>query len=135
MQKPARLASPRTKWPRSQKALRIDVHLNADLPALLRPGLEHGANEALEIGLANRLVEDGQALDEALALARLLCSFPQGCLRSDRLSACEQWGQPLEQALGNEFQRGMDVIASRETVEGASRFAAGHGRHGKFDDI
>lgn len=102
---------------------------------LILTGRAVTASEALEIGLANRLVEDGQALDEALALARLLCSFPQGCLRSDRLSACEQWGQPLEQALGNEFQRGMDVIASRETVEGASRFAAGHGRHGKFDDI
>ena len=53
----------------------------------------------------------------------------------DRLSACEQWGMPLEDALLNEYQRGLQVIESRETVEGAARFASGRGRHGQFDDI
>ena len=42
---------------------------------------------------------------------------------------------PLEQALANEFRRGMEVVESRETVEGATRFASGKGRHGAFDDI
>lgn len=87
------------------------------------------------MGLANRLVDDGAALNEALALASTLTAFPQNCLRSDRLSAYEQWGQTLESALANEFRRGMEVIDSRETVEGASRFAAGLGRHGDFTDI
>jgi enoyl-CoA hydratase len=93
------------------------------------------AEEALQMGLANRVVADGTALDAALALAQQLAQFPQQCLRSDRLSAYEQWGLALEDALGNEFQRGMQVIASRETVTGASRFAAGKGRHGNFEDI
>ena len=93
------------------------------------------AEEALQMGLANRVVADGTALDAALALAQQLAQFPQQCLRSDRLSAYEQWGLALEDALGNEFQRGMQVIASRETVTGASRFAAGKGRHGDFEDI
>jgi enoyl-CoA hydratase len=91
--------------------------------------------EALAIGLANRLVEDGEALEAALELAGQLSRYPQNCLRSDRLSACEQWGMSLEEALGNEFRRGMSVIESRETLEGAARFAGGKGRHGNFEDI
>ena len=87
------------------------------------------------MGLANRVVAEGQALPAALELARQLAAFPQNCLRSDRLSACEQWGLSLEEALSNEFERGMAVIESRETVAGASRFAAGKGRHGNFEDI
>ena len=102
---------------------------------LILTGRPVDAREALEMGLANRLVADGEALNEALALARTLSAFPQNCLRSDRLSAYEQWGQSLESALANEFRRGMEVIDSRETVEGASRFAAGRGRHGDFGDI
>ena len=102
---------------------------------LILTGRPVAASEALEMGLANRLVEDGEALNEALALARTLSAFPQNCLRSDRLSAYEQWGQSLESALANEFRRGMEVIDSRETLEGASRFAAGRGRHGDFGDI
>ena len=102
---------------------------------LILTGRAVTADEALQIGLANRVVADGEALSEALALAGLLCRFPQTCLRSDRLSACEQWGLPLDSALANEFRRGMEVIASRETVTGASRFAEGRGRHGDFGDI
>ena len=102
---------------------------------LILTGRGVSAEEALQMGLANRVVADGTALDAALALAQELAQFPQNCLRSDRLSAYEQWGLSLEDALGNEFQRGMQVIASRETVTGASRFAAGKGRHGDFEDI
>jgi enoyl-CoA hydratase len=82
------------------------------------------------MGLANRLVEPGQALAGALELARGLARFPQACMRSDRLSAYEQWSLPTADGVRNEFQRGMQVIASGETVEGAKRFAAGEGRHG-----
>jgi enoyl-CoA hydratase len=87
------------------------------------------------MGLANRVVPDGDALSAALELAQQLSRFPQTCLRSDRLSAYEQWGLSLEDALHNEFQRGLTVIDSRETVEGATRFASGKGRHGNFDEI
>jgi enoyl-CoA hydratase len=102
---------------------------------LILTGRAVEAEEALQIGLANRVVADGEALTEALALADVLCRFPQNCLRSDRLSACEQWGLSLGEALTNEFQRGMEVIDSRETVMGATRFAEGRGRHGDFGDI
>jgi enoyl-CoA hydratase len=102
---------------------------------LILTGRPVGAEEALQMGLANRVVEDGAGLEAALALAEELCRFPQHCLRSDRLSAYEQWSLPLDEALANEFRRGMAVIESGETVSGASRFAAGRGRHGDFGEI
>ena len=102
---------------------------------LILTGRPVGADEALQMGLANRVVADGEALAAALELAQQLVRFPQNCLRSDRLSACEQWGLSEEAALANEFRRGMEVIDSRETVTGATRFASGKGRHGDFDQI
>jgi enoyl-CoA hydratase len=99
---------------------------------MILTGRPVSGEEALAMGLADRLVERGRALPAALELAGLIASFPQGCLRSDRLSACEQWSLPLAEALRNEFRRGMQVVGSGETAAGASRFAAGAGRHGDF---
>jgi enoyl-CoA hydratase len=89
-------------------------------------------DEAVRMGLANRLVPKGRALDAAVRLAHELARFPQRCLRSDRLSAYEQWSLPYEDALRNELRRGLEVINSGETVAGATRFAGGQGRHGAF---
>jgi len=88
--------------------------------------------EALQIGLANRLVPRGQALGAAIELAESLCEFPQSCMRSDRLSSYEQWSLGYDAAMRNELRRGQSVLASGETVAGASRFKAGKGRHGSF---
>lgn len=89
--------------------------------------------EALAMGLANRIVDPGSALEEAVALGKQLAAFPQGCLRADRLSAYEQWSMPMRDALEMEVNRGMEVIRSGETRDGATRFAEGAGRHGSFD--
>jgi enoyl-CoA hydratase len=86
--------------------------------------------EALRMGLANRLVPTGQALEAALELARQLAALPQRCLRSDRLSALQQWGLPEAEALIEETRRGLEVLRSGESREGAGQFAAGAGRHG-----
>lgn len=102
---------------------------------LILTGRPVDAREALAMGLANRVVSEGEALSEALDLANQLSRFPQRCLRSDRLSAYEQWSMPIDEALLNEFDRGLTVIESRETVEGAKNFASGKGRHGDFGDI
>ncbi len=88
--------------------------------------------EAMRMGLANRIVEPGAALATAKELAAQLAAFPQRCLRSDRLSAYEGWTLPLEAALGNEFARGIATVRSGETRSGAARFASGASRHGKF---
>jgi enoyl-CoA hydratase len=90
-------------------------------------------DEALAIGLANRLVDKGQALEAAIELAKTIAAFPQRCMRSDRLASYEQWSMTIPEALRNEFHHGMQVINSGETVEGAARFAGGAGRHGTFN--
>ncbi len=91
----------------------------------------HG-EEALRMGLANRLVPHGRTLEATVELAHQLARFPQRCLRSDRLSAYEQWSLPYQDALRNELQRGRQVIESGETAAGATSFARGQGRHGAF---
>jgi len=99
---------------------------------LMLTGRPVGAAEALQIGLANRVAPKGQALLVAQALAREIAAFPQACLRSDRRSAYEQWGRDVPQALAGEFALGLETIRSGETVAGATRFAGGAGRHGRF---
>ncbi len=89
------------------------------------------ASEALDWGLANRLCPSGQAAPVALELASQLAALPQGCLRSDRRSSYEQWGLPLEAAMGNEVRHGLRTLRSGESQAGAARFAAGAGRHGE----
>jgi enoyl-CoA hydratase len=91
------------------------------------------AAEALSWGLANRVVPRGEARKAAESLAADLARFPQRCLRSDRTSAQEQWTLPIDAAIARELELGMETIASGETVEGASRFAGGAGRHGGFE--
>jgi enoyl-CoA hydratase len=88
--------------------------------------------EAFAMGLANRVVEPGEALTAAKELAKQIASFPQRCVRSDRMSAYECWALPLDGALANEYRHGIATVESGETRAGAERFASGIGRHGKF---
>ncbi|MGQ0621099.1 MAG: crotonase/enoyl-CoA hydratase family protein [Panacagrimonas sp.] len=90
------------------------------------------AREAYRMGLANRLAPAGQALLVAEKLAMQMAEFPQVCMRGDRLSAHEQWGMDLPDALANEFRHGLKALRAGESVSGATRFAEGNGRHGKF---
>lgn len=89
--------------------------------------------EAFTIGLANRLVERGNALASAIELANILQTFPRKAMLSDRQSAYEQWGMPIDQALQNEARHGLATILSGETRAGAQRFKQGGGRHGNFE--
>lgn len=95
---------------------------------LILTGRPVGAEEALAIGLANRVVPKGQARDKAEELAAELSRLPQQCLRADRLSVLHQWGRSEAEAMDFEFGSMSRVAA--ESLEGASRFAAGAGRHG-----
>src|ERR1700722_13709869 len=97
---------------------------------LILTGRAVAAPEALTLGLANRMVAPGAALPAALALAHQLAALPQVCLRSDRMSALEQWGLNEEDAAVNEASRGRAVVRSGETLQGALRFAGGAGRRG-----
>ncbi len=102
---------------------------------LILTGRPVGAKEALEMGLANRVVPEGEGLKGALELAHQLAKLPQHCMRSDRMSAYAQWDMPYDQAMANEYRLGREVLASGESREGAARFASGKGRGGNFDDI
>jgi enoyl-CoA hydratase len=99
---------------------------------LILTGRGVSGDEALRIGLANRLTEPGGALDGALALADEIAAFPQRCLRQDRLASYQQWGHPIDDALAIEFALGIQVIQSQDARAGAARFAAGEGRHGSY---
>jgi len=86
--------------------------------------------EALAMGLVNRLVPPGRALEAAVELAQSMAAFPQTCLRNDRRSLLWQWALPEPDAMVLEARFGRATIASGETEQGALRFAAGAGRHG-----
>lgn len=89
------------------------------------------AQEALRMGLANRVVPAGESRAAAEELAHQLARFPQVCLREDRLSMLEQGGLREEQAMANEFEHGRRSLL--EVAAGLERFRAGAGRHGSFD--
>ncbi len=97
---------------------------------LILTGRGVSGEEAERMGLANRVTDRGSALRAARELASQLTLLPQAALRSDRLSAIEQWELGWEQAILNEFRLGMATVATGETEAGARRFAAGIGRHG-----
>ncbi|MFI5282981.1 MAG: crotonase/enoyl-CoA hydratase family protein [Candidatus Dormibacterales bacterium] len=97
---------------------------------LVLTGRPVGAEEALRIGLVERLVEPGTVLATAQKLAAELATYPVGALRADRRSVLNQWSMELGDATRVEFEAGVGVIASGESLEGARRFARGAGRHG-----
>ena len=101
---------------------------------LILTGRPVGAEEALRIGLANRVVETGTARQAAESLAAEIARFPQRCLLSDRRSAYDQCNLTWKEALKNEFRMGLETIQSGETGKGAERFRQGAGRHGTFED-
>jgi enoyl-CoA hydratase len=88
------------------------------------------AQEAHAIGLVDRVVPDGQARAAAEQLAREIAALPQACLRSDRQSALEGLSLSHDEAMANEFRRGMAVLSGPGVVEGVSRFRGGAGRGG-----
>ncbi|HMG33593.1 MAG TPA: crotonase/enoyl-CoA hydratase family protein [Blastocatellia bacterium] len=100
---------------------------------LILTGRPVDAQEALAMGLVNRVVARGSALDAARKLAQELAAFPQVCLRGDRMSAYEQFDVSLDGALLNEFNHGLEALRL-ETSSGAARFVSGAGRHGSFEN-
>jgi len=97
---------------------------------LILTGRGVAGEEALRMGLANRLTDPGDALPASVALAQELTTLPQRCMREDRASSYEQWNLSLPVALQREYEHGMKTLQSGETAQGAARFAAGEGRHG-----
>ncbi|WCD79503.1 crotonase/enoyl-CoA hydratase family protein [Pseudomonas sp. TUM22785] len=99
---------------------------------LILTGRPVQAEEALAMGLANRVVPSGTAREAAERLALQIAAFPQRCMLADRASAYAQWQLPFDAAIANEFEGGLEVIHSGETRTGAQAFSGGKGRHGQF---
>jgi enoyl-CoA hydratase len=102
---------------------------------MLLTGRGVGAEEAHHMGLVNRVVEPGLALETGIALGKDIARFPQVCMRADRASAIGQWDLPIQEAIAQEFMGGIVAVASGETATGARRFSEGKGRHGDFEEI
>ncbi|NDK88267.1 crotonase/enoyl-CoA hydratase family protein [Gordonia desulfuricans] len=100
---------------------------------LIMTGRPVDADEALAIGLANRVVESGRSLSAARELAEQLVTFPFECLLTDRASAYAGLDMTVADALRAEGVAGVPVVA-REGAAGAARFVGGAGRHGQFDE-
>jgi enoyl-CoA hydratase len=98
---------------------------------LILTGRAVDSDEALSMGLVNRVVDDGTSRAAAERLAHELACFPQRCLREDRLSALEQWDLHERDALANELGHGLRSLA--EVQPGLDRFRSGAGRHGSFE--
>lgn len=100
---------------------------------LILTGRPVHAEEALAMGLVNRVVPKGTGRQHAEELARSLAAFPQTCLRSDREAVYDGLGRSLEDALRSEYEHGLRALKSADLVSGATRFSQGAGRGGRFD--
>ncbi|EPS28113.1 hypothetical protein PDE_03059 [Penicillium oxalicum 114-2] len=103
---------------------------------MILTGRPVGAREAFTMGLANRVVPKGQALREALLIAKQLMTFPEFCMNTDRRSAyySAYEASSFQDALAQEFTAGVQVI-SKEAIAGAAKFSKGSGRHGSFKEF
>ena len=99
---------------------------------LILTGRPVGAREALEMGLANRVVPNGTAREAAEQLAAEIAAFPQLCMRLDRASVLRQWELPFDHAMRAEFAAGVEAVKA-EGQSGAARFVGGAGRGGTFE--
>jgi enoyl-CoA hydratase/carnithine racemase len=89
---------------------------------LILTGREVDADEALAIGLANRVVPAGTALDAAVALAEQIAAFPWTCVVKDRQSVFEGLGRPLDEGLQGEARNGEPVVFADSFADGVARF-------------
>ena len=88
---------------------------------LILTGRPVGADEALAMGFANRVVPTGEGRAAAEALAAEIAAFPQACLRSDRRSALDQWDLDHDAAMAHEVALWLVPLRAGESQDGATR--------------
>ncbi|MFW9818485.1 MAG: crotonase/enoyl-CoA hydratase family protein [Candidatus Thorarchaeota archaeon] len=101
---------------------------------MILTGRPVSADEAYVWGLANRVVDDGKSREEAEKLANKIAKFPKFCMRNDRLSAYDQFGSSIDDAMSIEFEYGLKTLELGEFLEGSKNFTQCKGKHGSFND-
>jgi enoyl-CoA hydratase len=101
---------------------------------IIMTGRKVPAEEALRIGMCEKVVAAGEARFAAEEMAHEIARFPQAAVRTDRRTAYETHGMSVRDGLRREWANGVEAH-SREGAAGAARFASGKGRHGDFSDI
>ena len=91
---------------------------------LILTGREIDAVEAERIGLVDRLVPAGTALNAAMELANQIAAAPWRCVVSDRRAVYDGLGLGVAEALANEDRLGREVIFADDFGAGVDRFAA-----------
>ena len=85
--------------------------------------------EAVAMGLADRVVPEGQALALRSNWRKRSRRFRKSPMRSDRMSAIRQWNLSEQEAIALETELSIEA-RRKEAQAGANRFASGAGRHG-----
>jgi len=142
-------ASPNEVGSHSDATRKVYIHSkNNRLPKLIGmsraldmilTGREVNADEALQFGLVNKLIHSKKSgktcVEASIDMARLLCKFPQECMRLDRMSVYKGFGESILQGLKNENNRAVHSDVMRKAAAGAKRFVGGVGKHGSFDSF
>ncbi len=90
---------------------------------LLLTAREVSAQEAKEIGLIGRVVPDGEALDEALRIAEVICANGPLAVEAIKRSVRETEGIPEVEALKIELEIGWPIFTTEDAKEGQKAFA------------
>ncbi|WP_192806607.1 crotonase/enoyl-CoA hydratase family protein [Streptomyces arboris] len=90
---------------------------------MLLTGRPYTADEAAAVGLIGRVVPDGTALDEALAVAERINACGPLAVEAVKASVYEGAELTESEALAAELKRGWPVFATEDAKEGARAFA------------
>eukprot|EP01083_Nonionella_stella_P169919 577125_1 len=106
---------------------------------MILTGCEVNAQRAKEIGLISRLIDtesDEKLLNTTIDMAKMICSFPQNCMKLDRMNVYKNlYGDNLLHALKYETQRALASNASKDIAIGPKQFVKGIGKHGQFQSF
>jgi len=100
---------------------------------MILTGAPVSAGDALRMGLVTKVVKDGTVREEAEKIAHSIAAMPQLCMLNDRRSVYEGESMSFDDAMRNEFRRGLHSIQSGSLAD-VAKFIAGEGRHGAFHD-
>ena len=94
------------------------------------------ADEALHIGLANRVVPREKAVEESIKLAQQIAKYPQESMKADRKTAFYSAynADSFYDALTYEYRKAVKIPTVKDSIEGAQKFQKGIGKKGSFDE-